>query len=434
MKKGKIGFLIVSVILAISLILTGCGPDRGKQAKDQKTTQTKKPEAKPDQLEVWVNAEAAQVKAIKQITDAYTQKTGIKVKLTQINMLDQQKKLAVVGPQGKGPDLFFQPQDRIGDLVTQGLAAPVDQYLSKKEIDGYSSSAIQAVTYTYQETGDKEAKPHIYGFPAVIETYALFYNKSMVPEAPATFEDLKAKAKDLTNAAQKKYGFVFEGNNFYYTYMFLKNYNASIFGGEPGNYDPSQINVASQGAVRGFKELQSFFTEGLIPKTINADLVNGLFKEGKAAMVINGPWAIKDYQTALGDKVATAPLPTLNGSPAVSFSGVKSWLVSYYSKNKYWAADLAKFMTNDENSKIYFDNAGEMVPRPTVLDQLNNPINKGFTEQIKHSEPMPNIPEMSQVWDPMGNALQFIAKGNDVQKSLENAAKQITKKINTMKK
>jgi arabinogalactan oligomer/maltooligosaccharide transport system substrate-binding protein len=216
--------------------------------------------------------------------------------------------------------------------------------------------------------------------------------------------------------------------------MFLKNYNASIFGGEPGNYDPSQINVASQGAVRGFKELQSFFTEGLIPKTINADLVNGLFKEGKAAMVINGPWAIKDYQTALGDKVATAPLPTLNGSPAVSFSGVKSWLVSYYSKNKYWAADLAKFMTNDENSKIYFDNAGEMVPRPTVLDQLNNPINKGFTEQIKHSEPMPNIPEMSQVWDPMGNALQFIAKGNDVQKSLENAAKQITEKINTMKK
>lgn len=434
------GFILLTVIISIMMVLTACGPQRPDSSKSKDTsgtaTKTEKVPAKPDSLNIWVNADDTQAKAIKDITDKYTEKTGIKVNATKINMLDQQKKLAVVGPQGKGPDLFFQPQDRIGDLVTQGLVAPVDPFVTQDELSGYSEPALHAVTVTYKEPslGDTEAKSHIYGFPAVTETYTLFYNKDLVKNPPKTFDELKATAKSLTNASKKKYGFVFEGNNFYYDYPFVVANGGHIFGGEAGNFDTTDIGVNAEGSVKGFQLLQSFFTEGLIPVSINADVVNGLFKDGSVAMVINGPWAIADYKKALGDKVATAPIPSINGKPAISFSGIKSWLVSSYSKNQYWAADLAKFMTNDENAKYYFDNAGELVPRPTVLENLSDPIYQGFAEQLKNSEPMPNIPEMSQVWTPMNNALQFIAKGKDVQKALDDAKNQIEQGIKASKK
>lgn len=435
MKKGRKGLLLMALILVFAMVLSACGPDRSASKSDGSSSSGDKTPKKPDQLTIWVNNDDAQIAAIKEITDNYTKKTGIKVKMTKVSMTDQTKKIAVAGPEDKGPDLFFQPHDRIGDVVTQGLATPVDQYLSDAEKSGYSDTAIKAVSFNYKEEslGDKKAQTHLYGFPAVVETYALYYNKDLVKEAPATFDDLKAQAKKLTNVSQKKYGILFEGKNLYFTYPFLKNYGGYIFGGEPGNYDVNDIGVATKGAVEGMTYLQSFFKEGLLPKSVTADIVNGLFTQGKAAMVINGPWALPDYKKALGDKLATAPLPTMNGEPAHSFSGVKSWMVSYYSKNKYWAADLAKFMTNDDSSKTYFEKAGEMVPRPSVLDNLSDPIYKGFTEQIKAAEPMPNISAMTQVWEPMNNGGEFLAQGKDVKKILTDAKKQIEAKIKASK-
>jgi arabinogalactan oligomer / maltooligosaccharide transport system substrate-binding protein len=440
MKMGRKGFLLLALLVSITMILSACGPQRtaptsSKSGGTSTATKKDKAPAKPASLTMWVNADDTQAKTIQAMTDKYTAKTGIKVTLTKINMLDQQKKLSVVGPQGKGPDLFFQPQDRIGDLVTQGLVAPIDSYVTQSELSGYSEPALHAVTMTYKEPtlGDTSAKSHLYGFPAVTETYTLFYNKDLVKNPPKTFDELKTTAKSLTDASKKKYGFVFEGNNFYYDFPFIAADGGYIFGGKAGNLDTKDIGVNSAGTVKGFKVLQSFFTEGLIPTSVNADVVNGLFKDGSAAMVINGPWAIADYKKALGDKLATAPIPTIDGKPAVSFSGVKSWLISSYSKNQYWAADLAKFITNDENSKYYFDNAGELVPRPAVLSNLTDPVYQGFGEQLKNSEPMPNIPEMSQVWTPMNNALQFMAKGKDLQKVLDDAKKQIDQGIKASK-
>jgi len=79
-----------------------------------------------------------------------------------VNMLDQTKKLALDGPAGKGPDVFYQPHDRIGDIVLQGLADPVDLGDAKGE---YSPTAINAVTYDGKT----------YGVPMVVETYGVFY-------------------------------------------------------------------------------------------------------------------------------------------------------------------------------------------------------------------------------------------------------------------
>src|SRR5699024_6014451 len=99
-----------------------------------------------------------------EITDNYTEETGIEIELVPVDMLEQVEKLDVEGPAGNGPDVIFQPHDRIGDLVLRGLVDPVD--LSEYEAD-YTDSALEAVQY------DEE----YWGFPSVVETYAMYYNK-----------------------------------------------------------------------------------------------------------------------------------------------------------------------------------------------------------------------------------------------------------------
>ena len=44
---------------------------------------------------------------------------------------------------------------------------------------------------------------------------------------------------------------------------------------------------------------------------------------------------------------------------------------------------------------------------------------------------MPNIPEMAQVWDPMGDALIFISNGDDPREVLEEAKSQIQTDIDS---
>ncbi|MFZ3589182.1 sugar ABC transporter substrate-binding protein [Bacillus sp. DJP31] len=398
MKKVLSKFMIM--ILAFG-VLAACGPQRAEETPaDSGATETEKPE----KLTMWVNDEEKQKAAIADIVAKYTEETGIEVEITGVSMLDQVKNLALDAPAGTGPDVFFQPHDRIGDIVTQGLAEPI---VIENEKD-YSPTAIEAVTY------DGE----IYGVPHVVETYGLYYNKDLVKEAPATMEELMTIAKDQTDATQDKYGFLMEAANFYFVYPFFAGYGGYVFNKEDGAYDAADIGLGNEGAVEGGELVQSWFSNGYIPKEITGDVMNGLFTGGKVATVITGPWNIPTYRDALGDKLATAPLPTLaNGEHPKSFVGVKSWMVSSYSENKEWSLDLLKFITNTENQMAYYETAGEMPANEAALTDkkiTEDPLMKGFAEQIAYGEPMPSIPQMQQVWDPMGDALQFIANGDDV--------------------
>ncbi|GCD83830.1 maltose ABC transporter substrate-binding protein [Parageobacillus thermoglucosidasius] len=416
----KVVSLFMAMILMIG-VLAACGPKRDvEQVKENNKGNATENVKKPEKLVVWVNDEEKQKQALNDIFKKYTEKTGIKVETVAVSMLDQAKKIALDGPAGKGPDIFYQPHDRIGDIVLQGLADPVDLGDAKSE---YSKTAMDAVTYDAQT----------YGVPFVVETYGLFYNKNLVPEAPKTMEELMKIAKEKTTPSKDQYGFLMEAANFYFVYPFFAGYGGYVFRNEDGKMDTSDIGLANDGAVKGAELVQSWFENGYIPKEINQDVMNGLFTKGNVATVISGPWNIATYSDALGDKLATAPLPVLeNGEHPKSFVGVKAWMLSAYSKNKEWATDLMKFITNEENSLHYYEVAGEMPANEKALTNekiKNDPLISGFAEQIQYGEPMPNVPQMSQVWDPMGNALQFIAKGDNPKEVLKEAVKTIQDKI-----
>ncbi|GAK13640.1 LOW QUALITY PROTEIN: maltose/maltodextrin ABC transporter, substrate binding periplasmic protein MalE [Geomicrobium sp. JCM 19039] len=402
--------------------LAACAPDRDEETEAGGEVSEGEEPDKPDSLHVWVNEEDDQIAAVQTIVERYEEETGIEVQLTSMDMFDQVENIALDGPAGSGPDIYFAPHDHTGNLAVQNLAEHNGEYE-----DRFTEESIQGMTY------DGE----VYGVPLVSETYGLLYNTELVPEAPTTIDELEAIAEELTDTSQDEFGFLMEHNNMYFAYPFLTGFGGYIFAETDGGYDTSDIGLANEGAIEGVERMQTWSENGWIPPSIDPEIQDGLFTDGNVGVSLTGPWNIPSYSSAIGEEnLRSAPLPELpNGEVAPSLIGFKSWILSPFSEEKYWAQDLMIFMTEDENNMEYYRVAGEM---PAVTHLLEDPeiaddeLMQGFAEQILNGSPMPNVPEMNQVWEPIGDALQFSAQGEDSEEVLEEAVDLIHENIATM--
>ncbi len=162
---------------------------------------------------------------------------------------------------------------------------------------------------------------------------------------------------------------------------------------------------------------------------INPDIKRSLFNAGDVAMDINGPWELGGYKKALGDNLGIAPIPSIGGKPAISFSGIKAWYVNSFTKYPNAAQLFAEFASTKDAQLLLNEKVGSIPTNKEALesDQIkNDPYISAFAEQTKNSQPMPSIPEMGNVWSPVNAALPEIWDNNvDPKQALDKAAQQI---------
>ena len=398
--------------------LAACGPQ-----EDSSSTGGKKETGadKPEKLVIWEDQEkgAGTEDAIKK----FEEKHGIKVELKEIPMLDQQEKLRLDGPAKKGPDVITTPHDRVGPLAIEGLIAPME--VSDDVTKLYTESSINALTYDGK----------LYGLPKSTETPVFIYNKKQMPEAPESLDDVLAFSKGDKGGAQ--YGFLANWTDFYFANGILSGYGSYVFKDDNGTLNPEDLGLANEGAVEGLDYITSWYKDGLFPKGIIGEkagqTIDGLFQEGKVASVMNGPWSFQGYKDA-GIDIGVAPMPKLpNGEYVKTFIGVKGYNVSAFSENQEWAAKLVEFITNEESAKTRFEKTAEIPPVVSLMEDpliADNEAAKAVAVQSERGVPMPNIPEMAEVWAPAANALQLSATGKSEPKAaLESAVKTIGQNI-----
>lgn len=352
-----------------------------------------------------------------EIAKQFTDKYKVPVEIQEVSPTDQVQKLQTDGPSGLGADVVIFPHDNLGRAAAANLVLPNDVFADatkKENVD----AAIQGVSFNGM----------LFGYPRAAETYALYYNKSLVKDAPKTFDDVIAISKTITDKSKNKYGIMWETGNFYFNYPFFASTGGYAFG--KNGTDKNDIGLNNDGAVTGLKVFASL--RDVLPVKsgdITPDIKRGLFNSGDLAMDINGPWELAGYKKALGDKLGIAPIPAIGGKPAVSFSGIKAWYVNAYTKYPNASKLFARFASSKDAQLLLNKKVGSV---PTNKDALNDPqikndaIVSAFADQIKASQPMPSIPEMGNVWTPIGAALSDIWNdGKDPKQALDNAVKQI---------
>lgn len=327
------------------------------------------------------------------------------------------QQFATAARSGKGPNAVFGiPDDNLGTFYTAGLLAKVPSGTIKTS--NYPTSALNATEYNGVQ----------YAVPLDLETYALFYNKKLVPKPPSTFTQLIQDAKKL-DAKSGQYGFQYDINNFYYSYAFIAGFGGYVFQNKHGKLDPSNIGLDNQGAIKGLAYIRSFVTNGLMPSDITGNIAVSNFSAGKLGMIIDGPWDISTYEKAHVNFGIEA-LPTLpNGRHPASFFGTQAAFVSAVgsSHEQKLAWSLTKYLVS--HTTVGLLRTGNRIPalssaQPAAIKA--NPYLTPFIEQSKYAQPMPNIAQMAAVWTPGADALLEVTKGAETPRT---AARNMVKEI-----
>jgi arabinogalactan oligomer/maltooligosaccharide transport system substrate-binding protein len=121
------------------------------------------------------------------------------------------------------------------------------------------------------------------------------------------------------------------------------------------------------------------------------------FTSGKAALITNGNWAMGDYRTALGDKLAVTSLPIGPAGYAKPMLGVDGFYINPNSQNKEAAVKLALYLTNQASQTVMMNEAGHVPVRTDV--QVTDPLIKGLVDAFNiGNTARPQVPQLDKYW------------------------------------
>lgn len=357
-------------------------------------------------LKVW-ESQGPEEKFIKQAIKDYRKvDRNVKFIYEPVGSVDADGKIMLDGPAGVGADVFVVPHDHMGSLVIGGHILE-----NTMDMSAFVPAAVIGASY-----GGK-----VYGYPLAVETYALFYNKDIIPNPPKTWEEVFEFAKTWTDKSKNKYAIAWPVTDAYYDFLFYAGYGAQLFG--PNGDDRHQHNLNSPEAVKGVQFFQQVRKQILdVPSgDMTGDFVKSSFQEGTIPMVLGGPWDIAVYKEA-GVNFGITTLPILPGAKDVpaSFSGVRLAVVSAYSENPEEAKKFAEFLVSREELIKRFDITGQIPPRKDIT--VEDEWSQGILAQSQYAIPMPKITQIGTYWSAMGAAFANVWDGADPVDELNKAA------------
>ncbi len=309
---------------------------------------------------------------------------------------------------GDPPDLLWTVNDHAGPFTVAGLIQPVDKLFKLRK---YVDSALAAVTL------DGET----WGVPVSNGNHLmLLYNKDLISSPPQDTDELIEMGKQLTSDG--RYGLVFNQTEPFWLVPWLGGFGGKVF--EDDGVTPNLNTRAMVETLQFIYELK--YTHKIIPPESDYAGSDTLFKEGKAAMIINGDWSLGDYKKHFGDKLGIARIPRVKSTkkwPAPYTSGKFFMITADLSDQKLIAVKgFINFVTNMENQ---LDLVKTLTRLPALQEALGDElittdsILSGSSEQMVVGTPMPTVLEMRCNWDSMKPELIAVLSGT---KSPEDAA------------
>mgnify|MGYP002348874562 CR=1 FL=1 len=408
-------YITLLLLSSILFILPGCGPEQ-----------------KENKIVIWtgMNTEK-ELKMMAELGQEFEKNTGVKVDIIPIPFGDLQNKFQIAAPAKQGPDLITGPQDWVGIFAAANLISPMEDHVNKEEQKNFMPVSIEGATYENK----------LFAIPLSFESVALIYNTEIMSKPPSTMEELLKEAKKLTitkgegdRKTYEQYGMLVTPNDMFIVFPFFSGCGAYVF---ENISDPTHLGLNNEGARKAARiiyNMRDYTEEGFIPEGVTGDRVLGSFMEGKTAMIINGPWAINELDK-VGRKYEICPLPPFeDGQIPKPFVGILGIMLNRFAKNPEPATKFMLFMNNKENQvKIY-----KALNRiPARIDALESPEVQsdkkimGFYLSAKNGIPLPSLPVMSSVWDPMVQSLTLITteKRDNPDKFIEDQLNTAVKRI-----
>jgi arabinogalactan oligomer/maltooligosaccharide transport system substrate-binding protein len=370
-------------------------------------------------LLVWTDS--LKIDGVTKVAEAFGEANGITVKVQAISE-DLQGSFVTADAAGNGPDVVVGAHDWIGNLVQNGAIEPLN--LTADELSGYSEKAVQATTYDGK----------LYGVPYGIEALALYRNTDVVPDEPATLDDAIAAGQKAVDEGKVDSALnlpVGELGDAYHMEPLLTSMGGYIFAYDDATgYDPTDVGIGKEGSLAAAEKISQLAKDRVLRTSISGDNSIALFTSGKAAFLISGPWALADVQKA-GFGYAIQPIPGFQGQePAAPFMGAQAFMVAANGANKDIAQEFVNNGVNSEEAmQTLFDETKLPPAMTSVQEAVEDPDIAVFAEAANAGAPMPAIPAMASVWEPLGKAYSAIVSGKPADTTMKSAGETINKAI-----
>jgi maltose/maltodextrin transport system substrate-binding protein len=363
----------------------------------------------PPRLLVWINGDKG-YNGLQQVGDAFERLSGVQVVVQHPEGAPDKFQAAAAA--GKGPDIFCWPHDRAGEWAKSGLIVPIKP--ARRVRDEIADSAWKAFTY----------KGQVWGYPIAIEAIGLIYNKALVAQPPASFDEVIALDKQLR--AQGKSAILWDYNKSFFTWPLLAGPGGFVFARDAkGELDPARVGVNTAGAVQGAQLLKRLIDEGHMPRGARYAEMEAGFNRGEVAMMISGPWAWDNAKKS-GINFGVAPIPAVAGAPSKPFVGVLGCMIASPSKLKDVAREfIEQHLLKVEQLKVISADVplGTPANKAYFAELSGNPLIAATMANAQAGEPIPNIPEMQRFFPAMDAALEAITNGRQgVKDALDGAA------------
>jgi multiple sugar transport system substrate-binding protein len=285
------------------------------------------------------------------------------------------------------PDVFYLDALEAPFLMSQNVLESLDGYI-KPEFDLPDFEETLLNTFKHNN--------HIYGLPKDYSTLALFYNKKAFANAdlenpPTTWEELRSYAKKLTKDINNdgridQYGF---GET---PELARQAYKIKAFDGDLID-DNSRAIFANQQGLQGLQLVVDQYQKehsSAQKSDVGANSGTEMFGQGKAAMVIEGNWAIPFLKETFPNlDFATAEIPKVNNKSGTMVFTV-AYVMNKQSKYKHEAWELISYLTGKEGMQKWTGTGFALPTRKSVAANLGyeqDPLRSSLVAGVNYGTP-----------------------------------------------
>lgn len=375
----------------------------------------------PTEIQVWhqmiYSHRAVLAKAIEIFE---TKNPGIKIRATYRETEELRSAFQSAAMGGSGPHLIYGPSDQVGPFAAMGLISPLENDLPPafwRRFDGLAVPLYQGHRYV---VGD-----------SVGNHLMLIYNRKIVKDPPRTMSELiqQAKAYTLDTDSDNKidqWGLVF---NYTEPFFFVPWINAFGEGFLKNQVTPNLETLSTQTAFAFIQDLKTKYK--VIPPECDYEMSNALFKDGRAAFIINGDWSWGDYQKAKID-FGIAPLPQnevskLWPAPLVGTKGYSLNANITEPIERKNALAVLQFLTSPEVQLLFLSEVGTLPSDLGLREQdivKNDPLLTASAKIMAYGQPMPMVPEVRAVWDALRRHYQAVLSEQEIPLAAAKLAQQ----------
>jgi multiple sugar transport system substrate-binding protein len=413
-----------AAVLAGALVLTACGSSGGTSS-DAATTK--------GPITIWYSNNAQEIAWGKQVVAAWN--TANPDQLVTAQEI----------PAGKSSE------EVIGAAITAGTEPCLIYNTSPAAVPGFQkqgglinlSSFADGTSYIETRSGEiaqqyKSPDGNYYQLPWKANPVMIFYNKEMMTAAGldaenpplGTYEEFLATSKQLVSSGAAPYAiYPAPTSEFFQSWFDFYPLFAAATGGTQLVADAKSQFAGPEGVA-----VAEFWRQMYADKLAGNETYTGdSFADGKAAMQIVGPWAIKAYEGKVDWGVV--PVPTASGAAIDdihTFSDAKNVGMYAACTAQATAWDFLKFSTSVDQDGQLLTLTGQMPIRQDLVKTYPeyfaaNPAYLEFAELAARTVEVPNVPNSVEIWqtfrDAWTNAVIF--GKTDIQQSLTDTAAKV---------